>query len=151
MILELNPALLLSQQIALGNFDKIDNLVDAGRFCFYFQDAAQDIISFDWKLFPYEGEHLKDEVEHKMGREGFVPADLEFGLAFGAQMPDSQRESQVILLGAHAWIAVGECMFVCLKGSPTYREIGMVWTSTKGDLYLNEEKNPQFLGIKRAM
>lgn len=157
MILTLDPTLLLSQQIALGKYDKTDSLIVAGRFCFHFQDAAQDIIDFEWKLFPYEGESLKREVEYKMGREGFVPADLEFGLAFGAQMPDEQRKADIALLGAHGYVAQGECMFVCLKGSATHRELGVTWDySGEGDIIVSNvedpgflNKNPHFLGVKR--
>jgi hypothetical protein len=148
MALSLNTSLLLSEQIALGNYNKINSLIDPGRFCFYFEDADQGLVNFEWKLFPYEGEEQMSEVEIKMAREGFVSANLEFGLAFGAQELLERHKATVIFLDAHAWVSQGDCIFVCLRGT----ELGVIWTYPNGDLNLaGKEENPQFLGIKRII
>ena len=148
MALSLNTSLLLSEQIALGNYNKINSLIDPGRFCFYFEDADQGLVNFEWKLFAYEGEERKSEVETKMAREGFVPANLEFGLAFGSQIPDELHQASIILLGAHAWVSQGDCIFVRMRDA----ELGVIWTCPKGGLQLvSKEENPKFLGIKRIM
>lgn len=150
MPLTLDTTLLLSEQIALGKYDKADSLIVAGRYHSRFQDAVQGLVSFEWKLFPYAGEGFQKEVELKMGREGFVAADIEFGLAFGAQMPDEQRKSSIILLGAWGYATAGDCFFPYLKGSAVYREVDLFWTNFEGNLYEDKAApNMQFLGIKR--